>query len=269
MSESEEEVDLPRFFKVFLSETASESMAIPMSFSEHLQDPLPQTAKLQGIGGGVWTVSFKKIRDCAYFTSGWSKFAEDHELKDGEFLTFVYDGSHTFEVSVFGRSGCKEMRAVVETVNLSDANSDEEEEEGDDDPSFDAGEDDEVSQGLCPVDSDETVSNAEVAAGFSSLEVESNPCFTTTLKNRIYELLIPAIVVKEHRLTFCDRIKYIDGEGIMYGAKGKWSDDRICFKGWDRICRRNRLKEFDVVHCEMLHIRKKVHSIKITITRGR
>ncbi|KAG2261570.1 hypothetical protein Bca52824_068649 [Brassica carinata] len=82
MSESEEDVVLPRFFKVFLSETASESMAIPMSFNEHLEDPLPQTAKLQGTGGGVWTVSFKKIRDCAYFTSGWSKFAEDHELKD-------------------------------------------------------------------------------------------------------------------------------------------------------------------------------------------
>ncbi|CAN6929854.1 unnamed protein product [Brassica oleracea] len=280
MSESEEDVDLPRFFKVFLSETASESMAIPMSFNEHLEDPLPQTAKLQGIGGGVWTVSFKKIRDSAYFTSGWSKFAEDHELKDGEFLTFVYDGSHTFEVSVFGRSGCKEIRAEVETVELSDANSDkeeeedssvvadsnEEEDEGDDDSSFIAGEEDEVSQSLSHVDSDDTVSNAE---GFSNLEVESNPCFTTTLKNRIYELLIPANVVKEHGLTFCDRIKYIDGEGIMHGAKGKWSDERICFKGWDRICRRNRLKERDTVHCEMLHIRKKVHTIKITVTRGR
>ena len=145
--------------------------AIPMSFIEHLEDPLPQTAKLQGIGGGVWTVSFKKTRDCAYFTSGWSKFAEDHELKDGEFLTFVYDGSHTFEVSVFGRSECKEIRAVVETVNLSDANSDEEEEEDSsvvaadsnegDDPSFHAGEDDEVSQSINPVDSDDTVSVAE------------------------------------------------------------------------------------------------------------
>ncbi|KAH0864097.1 hypothetical protein HID58_081308 [Brassica napus] len=54
-----------------------------------------------------------------------------------------------------------------------------------------------------------------VVAGFSNLEVESNPCFTTTRKNRIYELLIPANVVKENGLTFCDRIKYIDGEGIM------------------------------------------------------
>uniref|UniRef100_A0A0D3DQ43 Uncharacterized protein n=1 Tax=Brassica oleracea var. oleracea TaxID=109376 RepID=A0A0D3DQ43_BRAOL len=55
----------------------------------------------------------------------------------------------------------------------------------------------------------------EVVAGFSNLEVESNPCFTTTRKNMIYELLIPANVVKENGLTFCDRIKYIDGEGIM------------------------------------------------------
>ncbi|CAN6902568.1 unnamed protein product, partial [Brassica oleracea var. botrytis] len=54
-----------------------------------------------------------------------------------------------------------------------------------------------------------------VVAGFSNLEVESNPCFTTTRKNMIYELLIPANVVKENGLTFCDRIKYIDGEGIM------------------------------------------------------
>ncbi|CAN7015971.1 hypothetical protein IGI04_013818 [Brassica rapa subsp. trilocularis] len=277
MSESDEDVvDLPRFFKVFLPETASDSMAIPKSFNEHLQDPLPQTAKLQGIGGGVWTVSFKKIRGGAYFTSGWSKFAEDHELKHGEFLTFVYDGSHTFEVSVFGRSECKEIRAVVETVNLSDANSDEEEEEEDssvvaadsnegDDPSFHAGEDDEVSQSINPVDSDDTVS---VAEGFPNLEVESNPCFTTILKKRIYDLLIPAAVVKEHGLTFCDRIKYIDGEGILDGAILNCSYYGISFKGWGRICRRNRLKENDTVHCEMLHIRKKVHSIKITITRG-
>ncbi|CAF2133096.1 unnamed protein product [Brassica napus] len=235
MSESDEDVvDLPRFFKVFLPETASESMAIPKSFNEHLQDPLPhETAKLQGIGGGVWTVSFKKIRGGAYFTSGWSKFAEDHELKHGEFLTFVYDGSHTFEVSVFGRS---ELVAA-------DSN------EGDD-PSFHAGEDDEVSQSINPVDSDDTVS---VAEGFPNLEVESNPCFTTILKKRIYDLLIPADVVKEHGLTFCDRIKYIDGEGILDGVRVNCSYYGISFKGWGRICRRNRLKENDTVHCEMLH----------------
>ncbi|KAF3573515.1 hypothetical protein F2Q69_00061748 [Brassica cretica] len=227
MAENEDDVAPSRFFKVFLSETASESMAIPMSFNEHLEDPLPRKAKLQGTG-------------------------EDHELKDGEFLTFVYDGHPTFEVSVFGHSRCKETRAVVETVELSD--SDDEEEE--------------VSQSIYPVDSNQTVSYDEVVARVSSMEVTRNPCFTTNLKQRTYELFIPANVVREHALTFGDSIKYIDAEGVMKGGRGKWSYDRVCFKGWNRICRRNRLREGDTVICEMLHVRKKVHSIKITVTRG-
>ncbi|XP_013603807.1 PREDICTED: B3 domain-containing protein REM20-like [Brassica oleracea var. oleracea] len=217
MAENEDDVALSRFFKVFLSETASESMAIPMSFNEHLEDPLPRKAKLQGTGGGVWTVSFTTIRDCAYFSSGWSKFAEDHELKDGEFLTFVYDGHPTFEVRVFGHSRCKETRAVVETVELSD--SDDEEEE---DSSVEAdGEVEEVSQSIYPVDSNQTVSYDEVVARVSSTEVTGNPCFTTNLKQRTYELFIPANVVREHALTFGDSIKYIDAEGVMKGGRGK------------------------------------------------
>lgn len=254
MDENEDDV-LPRFFKVFFSETASESMGIPMSFNEHLEDPLPQKAKLQGTGGGVWTVSFTKIRDCAYFTSGWSKFAEEHELKDGEFLTFVYDGHHTFEVSVYGHCGCKETRAVVETVEVSDDDSDGSEEEED----SSADDDSDVSSNVTVSDDD---------AGLSSMEVTGNPCFTTKLKQRIYELLIPANVVNEHGLTFGDSIKYIDAEGVMKGERGKMPDGRVCFKGWNRVCRRNRVREQDTVHCEMLHVRKKVHSIKVTVTRG-
>lgn len=107
---------------------------IPLSFMEYLEDPLPQTAKLQGTGGRTWTVSFARISERAYFTTGWSKFAEDHELVDGEFLTFVYDGYHTFEVSVFARSRVKVSRAVAQTISLSDSDSasdayEEEEEE--------------------------------------------------------------------------------------------------------------------------------------------
>ncbi|ESQ39550.1 hypothetical protein EUTSA_v10000999mg [Eutrema salsugineum] len=263
MAETDNDVVLPRFFKVFLSETASESMSIPVSFSEHLEDPLPQTVKLQGTGGGIWTVSFKKIRQRAYFTAGWSKFAEDHDLKNGEFLTFVYDGYNTFEVSVYNRWGSKETRAVKETVEISDTESEEEEEavadsdyeEEEEDPLVDGGED---------TESDD--------AGISQSEVTSmsmtNPYFTTGLKNRIYELLIPAEVVKDMGFRFGESIKYVDEEGTMVGERGKWADDRICFKGWDRICRRNRLRVQDKVNCEMLHHRKLVHSIKIHITRG-
>ncbi|CAH2064236.1 unnamed protein product [Thlaspi arvense] len=287
MSDTEDDVVLPRFFKVFLSETASESLAIPMSFNEHLEDPLPRTAKLQGIGGGTWTESMKRIRQCVYFTSGWSKFAADHDLQDGEFLTFVYDGYSTFEVSVYARDGCKEIRAAVDTVELPDADSSSEEDEEDtsvdgsdgdisiseeeeeeEDPSL-VGEDEEASQRIYTVDSEESESDAAVVAGLSNLEVTGYPSFTTSLKNRIYELLIPADAVKANGLTFGPKITYIDEEGTMEGARGKWADNRKFFKGWDRICRRNRLQKQDSVTCEMIHdARKRVHSIKIHVTRG-
>ncbi|CAA7046288.1 unnamed protein product [Microthlaspi erraticum] len=294
---TEIEVDLPRFFKVFLSETASESMVIPLSFMDVLEDPLPETAKLQGTGGRTWTVGFTKVRRQAYFTAGWSKFAEDHELTDGEFLTFVYDGSRTFEVSVYNRMGCKVTRALaVPTIELTDSDSEshevvveeveEEEEEAeheeeeeeedasaeeedDDDSSFN--ENDEISQSVYTVDSEETEADDAFVAGSSSVGAKAksaNPCFKTSLKPRIYELLIPAYVVRNNRLEFGESITYIDDEGITTGERGKWSDDRTCFKGWDRICRRNKLKKKDVVTCEILHKNYLVHSIKIHITRG-
>lgn len=81
--------------------------------------------------------------------------------------------------------------------------------------------------------------------------------------------LIPANVVRDNNLTFGDSVKYIDEEGTLVGLRGKWADDRICFKGWDRICRRNRLKKHqDTVECELLHDHNKVHSIRVHVMRG-
>ncbi|CAA7058002.1 unnamed protein product [Microthlaspi erraticum] len=249
---------LPRFFiKVFLSETASESMAIPLSFMELLEDPLPQTAKLQGTGGRTWTVSFTRIRERAYFTTGWSRFAEDHELVDGEFMTFVYDGYHTFEVSVFARSGVKVTRAVAKTISLSDSDSEAyEEEEEEEDTSVD-----ETSESIYSVSSEETETEAVVGSS-------ANPCFYTILKNRPNDLLIPSKDVRDHGLRFGQTIKFIDKEGTMVGERAKYGDDRVCFKAWDRVCRRNKLKKQDTIRCELLHTNKLVHSIRIHITRG-
>ncbi|KFK34581.1 hypothetical protein AALP_AA5G164400 [Arabis alpina] len=265
-------VRFPRFFKVFLAETASESLAIPLSFTEQLRNPLPHTAKLRGTGGRVWTLSMNKVREGAYFTTGWSKFAEEHNLKSGEFLTFVYDCNRTFEVSVYGRSCCKEIRAVAQVVELSDSDSEEEEEEEDTimeetDDEVGFSDDQEINQSVYPLEEEETETEIDTI-GNSNLDGVANPCFDTNLKARIYELLIPAQTVKDHDLRFGETIKYIDGEGTLEGERGKWTDDRICFKGWDRICRRNRLKEKDTVTCELLHTRNKVHSVKVHVTRG-
>ncbi|KAG7560700.1 DNA-binding pseudobarrel domain superfamily [Arabidopsis thaliana x Arabidopsis arenosa] len=269
----------PRFFKVFLSETASESLVIPLSFNEFLADPLPKTVKLQGIGGKIWTVSLEQISGAVYFTTGWSKFAKDHELKNGEFMTFVYDGHRTFEVSVFERFGFKETRAEIQAIQLSDSHSDsvvEDEEDSsdvdvddDDDDDDSCGEDEEISQSLYPIDDEETKTDAAVFEGNLDIQALTNPHFPTRLKNRIYELLIPANVVNDNKLKFGDSVKYIDGEGTLVGLKGKWADKRICFKGWDRICRRNRLKKHqDTVECELLHDdQRMVHSIRVHVLR--
>lgn len=169
-----------------------DSQAIPLSFMDVLEDPLPETVKLQGTGGRTWTVSLTKIRRQAYLTAGWSRFAEEHELENGEFLTFVYDGSRTFEVSVYGRMGCKVTRAVaVPTIELVDSDSesheeveeeeeeeqaeadhDDEEEEEDDVSTEDDGdssfhENEERSQSVYTLDSEET--EAEDACEFTFL----------------------------------------------------------------------------------------------------
>lgn len=147
---------------------------IPLSFNEFLADPLPKTVKLQGIGGKIWTVSLEKISGAVYFATGWSKFAKDHELKNGEFMTFVYDGHRTFEVSVFERFGFKETRAEIQAIQLSDSHSDsvvEDEEDSsdvdDDDDDGSCGEDEEISQSLYPIDDEETKTDAAGLVVFS------------------------------------------------------------------------------------------------------
>ncbi|CAN8234485.1 unnamed protein product [Cochlearia groenlandica] len=97
------DVLLPRFFK-----------EIPGWYMKHLESSLPRKAKLLATGGKTWTVRMKNIRERVFFTEGWSNFAEDHSLVDGEYLTFVYDDHRTFKISVYGRSTCKETRSVEE-----------------------------------------------------------------------------------------------------------------------------------------------------------
>ncbi|EFH58710.1 transcriptional factor B3 family protein [Arabidopsis lyrata subsp. lyrata] len=111
---------LPRFFTVFLSQYSSESMVIPRSYYEHLPRRLPKTAILVGTGGRFWKVAMTSRREQVYFEQGWGNFVADNELKDGEFLTFVFDGHKSYEVSIYGRGDCKETRAVIQVEEISD-----------------------------------------------------------------------------------------------------------------------------------------------------
>ncbi|CAL9243975.1 unnamed protein product, partial [Arabidopsis halleri] len=208
MAENSDLYQYPRSFTVSFSETASKSLVIPSRFMKFLADPLPKTVNLQGIGGKIWTVSMKKISGAVYFTTGWPKFAKDHELKNGEFMTFVYDGHRTFEVSVLERFGCKETRAEIQAIQLSDSDFVVEDKEDSSDSDF-VVEDKE--------DSSDDDDDDDVFAGN-----KNNPHFPYKLKNKNTILSIPAQVVKDYKLGFGSSIKYIDGQGTLIGQRAKW-----------------------------------------------
>ncbi|XP_019093818.1 PREDICTED: B3 domain-containing protein At3g06220-like [Camelina sativa] len=111
---------LPRFFSVYLSQYSSDSLLIPVSYYEHLPRPLPKTGILMGTGGKIWKVAMKSRQEQVYFERGWANFVADNDLKDGEFLIFVFDGYRRYEVSIFGHGGCKEIRAAVEVEEIFD-----------------------------------------------------------------------------------------------------------------------------------------------------
>ncbi|KAG2249547.1 hypothetical protein Bca52824_089175 [Brassica carinata] len=128
---------LPGFFKIFLSHFSSESMVIPASYYDELPLVLPKTALLQGSDGGCfWKVAMVKRRDEVYFGQGWSKFVEDNRLRDGDVLTFVYDGSRSFTVDIYGGSrACKEVRAVAQVISVDDDDDDDDDDKEDTNPS--------------------------------------------------------------------------------------------------------------------------------------
>ncbi|CAH8271115.1 unnamed protein product [Arabidopsis lyrata] len=111
---------LPRFFSVFLSQYNSNSFLIPRSYYDHLPRRLPKTVILMGNGGKSWKVAMKSKRDQVYFEQGWANFVAENELRDGEVLTFVFDGHRCYEVSIYTRGGCKETRAAIEVEEISD-----------------------------------------------------------------------------------------------------------------------------------------------------
>lgn len=116
---------LPRFFTVFLSHCSSESMVIPRSYYNLLPRPLPKTAILIGTGGRFWKVAMTSKQEQVYFEQGWGNFVADNQLKEGEFLTFVFDGHKSYEVSIYGRGDCKETRAVIQVEEISDDTEDD------------------------------------------------------------------------------------------------------------------------------------------------
>lgn len=88
---------------------------LPIAYYGHLPSRLHKTVILRGPGGCSWNVATTINENEVHFSQGWAKFVEDNTLSDGDILTFVYNGDHVFEVSIYrGYDACKEISAVTE-----------------------------------------------------------------------------------------------------------------------------------------------------------
>ncbi|KAI3452084.1 hypothetical protein Pfo_008749 [Paulownia fortunei] len=77
-------------------------------FAQKYRGILPENAKLRICSGESWDVRVEQMDDDHYyFTRGWTKFTKDMELEKLEFLVFWFAANSTFDVSVYGITGCE------------------------------------------------------------------------------------------------------------------------------------------------------------------
>ncbi|XP_010530782.1 PREDICTED: B3 domain-containing protein REM21-like [Tarenaya hassleriana] len=265
----------------------SDLMNLPQSFSRYLPRPLPERVIIKNSSGNFWRVRVKGRNQSAYFASGWKTFAQDNNLRAGEFMVFEYKPPATFHVSIYGLSSCREKRAQVEIQEISE-----------EEDVIEAGDSNDICSPLMEEDiSDEdflmdttipeSITKLQIGGkkgqGASSkrkglvvenperyLDDPTNPFFVTELKNRKFELLVPTQMVRDCNLRFSKTIRFIDEfpSEKLEGKRVPWKDKRVCINRWARVCRRNKIKPEDKIICELLREQGTVYAIKIHIIRG-
>lgn len=78
---------------------------LPYKFARELGDRELREARLRVAGEGrrPWDVKVfdDDVSGDVYLGRGWQEFARAHDLRDGHFLVFRYDGAAAFTVTVF------------------------------------------------------------------------------------------------------------------------------------------------------------------------
>ncbi|XP_039121997.1 B3 domain-containing protein Os01g0723500-like [Dioscorea cayenensis subsp. rotundata] len=96
----------PHFFKVLLGDF-SQRLGIPVEFLKHISTATSERVTLKGPSGRCWNAELNKSRKGTFLCGGWADFAEDHALREYEFLVFRYDGDFCFTVKIFGVNACE------------------------------------------------------------------------------------------------------------------------------------------------------------------
>ena len=84
---------------------------LPYKFARELGDRELREARLRVAGEGrrPWDVKVfaDDVSGDVYLGRGWQEFARAHDLRDGHFLIFRYDGAAAFTVTVFDETMCR------------------------------------------------------------------------------------------------------------------------------------------------------------------
>ncbi|AED96942.1 B3 domain-containing protein [Arabidopsis thaliana] len=290
----------PDFLKIFNSHEDSQLLVIPRSYNRYYPNPLPQTAVLKNPEGRFWNVQWTKSQEVIIsLQEGWVKFVKDNGLIDRDFLLFTYDGSRSFWVRIHRNGLPLEPTAPIKIQEISD---DEDETNGDGDPhmeeegdtdenmivSLSLGSSDEVGD-----DDDDDYDTAicdEVnkASGSSKkgrvtrkhrddslasitpqifLADPNNPFFISTSSCSRRILVIARQVIKDYGLNFDGTVNLIDGFGELTRKVGKWKDRVVIYK-WNEMFTRNKVKQGDVIICEIIREEDVVRSIKVHFVKN-
>ncbi|RVW57611.1 putative B3 domain-containing protein [Vitis vinifera] len=110
----------PEFFKVYIPDFSDQHLRIPPAFVKEFSGNIPNNAILRDIRGKYCHVELKEVEKDVFIKNGWQEFVRGHSVEQGDFLVFRYHGKALFDVSIFGRNGCRkdESSDIVTTDEI-------------------------------------------------------------------------------------------------------------------------------------------------------
>ncbi|XP_068655288.1 putative B3 domain-containing protein Os03g0621600 [Aristolochia californica] len=97
------------YFSSTLGSDFSQHLECPEKFAKHLKGKVPEYVVLTGPSSNAWPVRLRWVSGKLFFEIGWSTFAEDHSLVEGDTVMFSYTGHCQFNVLMFEKSGCEKL----------------------------------------------------------------------------------------------------------------------------------------------------------------